>query len=81
MCRRSLALLTQRAQGGNAEHILRSLCDKLLTGKLSHREIMCIALKTIISEVKATFLMSLFGTVVTPALLEGLDTPVRMSLF
>lgn len=72
MC--SLPSLILRVQAINADMMLTSLCQKLIAdnSKDRERETASISLKTLIQEIKAPHVKSLFVEVVTPHLLTGL---------
>lgn len=57
------------------------LCDKLLNGKDQHRDIVSIALKTIVSEITSQSLAQRLQDTLGPQLIKGIISPVSFSKF
>eukprot|EP00798_Chlamydomonas_sp_ICE-L_P008749 gene8749-33610_t len=71
-----LGLLVRKVAESRAEDMIKSLCDKVITGtgkKEQSREIAAIGLKTIIAEVQGGSIATTLASVVTNKMLVGAD--------
>ncbi len=77
-CKRSLGLLVRKVSDVRAEEMIRSLCDKVLSGKKEQqRDIASIGIKTIIAEIQGGPLATSLASTVTKKMLEGGNNKVQ----